>query len=316
MPKPLAILLPVYNDEPSLLRVLKDIQTDLQGLARDLKVFIINDGSNHWFPDKLVFSFVPEVIHLVRNLGHQKAIAIGLAYIKENYPGTAVIVMDSDGEDKVTDITKLIAASEATPAHIIFAARSRRTNGKKFKLFYYLYKMSFYLLTGKKISFGNFALIPSPALNKLVYYSEIWNNLPGGIIKSGLPYSSKPIERANRYSSESKMNFNALLLHGLGAISVFLEIVITRIAIISFLLMLFSAITIITIIIIRLATTLAIPGWASTLSSSMLIILLISFIISLIAIFIYLSAQAQQKIIPALHYKDYILRTETVSHAG
>lgn len=316
MPVQLAVLLPVYNDEASLLSVLDDMEKELLTIMDGLKVFIVNDGSTEWLFERRHYSFSVEIIHLARNLGHQKAIAIGLAYINDNCPGTSVIIMDSDGEDKVTDISKLLIANKELPAYIIFAARKRRTNGFKFKIFYLLYKTAFYLLTGKKISFGNFSLVPHQALKRLVFYNEIWNNLPGGIIKSGLPYSSQPIERGSRYSGVSKMKFNSLLLHGLGAISVFLEIIITRIAIISFLLMSFAAIAIIAIVVTRLATSLAIPGWASTFSSSMLIILLISFIISLIAIFIYLSAQAQHKFIPALHYKDYILRTETICNAG
>jgi len=107
------------------------------------------------------------------------------------------------------------------------------------------------------------------------------------------------------------MNFTALLLHGFGSLTVFLEIIITRVAILSFLLMFISAASIVCIFLIKTFSNLAIPGWASTLGSSMFIILLMSFIISLIAIFIYLSTQSQKKFIPALHYKDYILNTET-----
>lgn len=316
MPVSLSILMPVYNDEISMRIVLSDIEKELQTHLKYLKVFIVNDGSADWFFENTNSNFPIEVIHLVRNLGHQRAIATGLSFIKENYPGTNVIVMDSDGEDRVADINKLLATNEKWPVEIVFAARKSRANGRSFRLFYLLYKMSFYLLTGKKISFGNFAFIPFNALSKLVYYNEIWNNFPGGVMKSGLPYSFRPIQRGNRYAGKSQMNFTALLLHGLGAISVFLEIIITRIAIISFLLMLFAIAAIVSIVIIKLTTTLAIPGWASTFSSSMLIILLISFLISLIAIFIYLATQSQHKIIPALHYRDYILRTETVPYAG
>ena len=73
-----------------------------------------------------------------------------------------------------------------------------------------------------------------------------------------------------------------------------------------------SVISLLTILIIKTTTTMAIPGWASTLGSSMIIILLISFIISLFSIFIYLSTQTQRKFIPAMHYHDYILQTEII----
>jgi glycosyltransferase involved in cell wall biosynthesis len=315
MPSALSILLPVYNDEAALEVILKNIQKEFKDNDHSIKVFVVNDGSANWQLDPKKYSFSIEIIHLVRNLGHQKAIAIGLSYIRAHAPETNVIVMDSDGEDKVSDIHQLLDAHEKASSNIIFAARKKRSNGLKFRFFYYLYKTSFYLLTGKRISFGNFSLLPAAALNKIVYYSEIWNNFPGGIMKSGLNYSSVPLERGNRLSGNSKMNFTSLLLHGLGAIAVFLEIIVTRVAIVSFLLMAFALLTITGIIVIKTTTNLAIPGWASTFSSSMLIILLISFIISLIAIFIYLSMQSQQRIIPAIHYTDYILQVEKKPHA-
>ena len=312
MANPIAILLPVYDDKQSLQLLLQDISKLQDSRLKSISIVIVNDGSADFSVQKIADEKNITVIQLSRNLGHQKAIAIGLSYIKQKYKDTAVIVMDSDGEDRAADIPLLLDANEKSPGLIFFAARKRRTNGLAFKLFYYLYKLSFYFFTGKKISFGNFSLIPYPALCRLVYYSEIWSNYPGGVMKSGLDYNALPTERGNRYAGKSKMNFTSLVLHGFGAIAVFLETIIIRIAIVSFLLILVSLISIIAILIIKTTTELAIPGWASIAGTSMFIILLISFIISLIAIFIYLSTQSQKKFIPALHYQDYILQIKNI----
>ena len=312
MTKSIAILLPVYDDKQSLQMLLQDIGKLQDARLKNISFVIVNDGSADFSVKKLNEENNITIIHLCRNLGHQKAIAIGLSYIKENYKDTTVLVMDSDGEDKATDIQLLLDANEKSPATIFFAARKRRANGFAFQLFYFLYKLSFYLFTGKKISFGNFSIIPYPSLCRVVYYGEIWNNYPGGVMKSGLAYKALPTTRGNRYAGNSKMGFTSLVLHGFGAISVFLETIIIRIAIISFLLILVSLISIVAILIIKTTTVLAIPGWASTVGTSMFIILLVSFIISLIAIFIYLSTQSQRKFIPALHYQDYILEIENI----
>ena len=312
MAKSIAILLPVYDDKQSLQMLLQDIGKLQDARLKNISFVIVNDGSADFFVKKPDEENNITIIHLCRNLGHQKAIAIGLSYIKENYKDTTVLVMDSDGEDRATDIQLLLDANEKSPTTIFFAARKRRTNGFAFQLFYFLYKLSFYLFTGKKISFGNFSIIPYPSLCRVVYYGEIWNNYPGGVMKSGLTYNALPTARGNRYAGNSKMGFTSLVLHGFGAISVFLETIIIRIAIISFLLILVSLISIVAILIIKTTTVLAIPGWASTVGTSMFIILLVSFIISLIAIFIYLSTQSQRKFIPALHYQDYILEIENI----
>ena len=163
----------------------------------------------------------------------------------------------------------------------------------------------FRILTGKKIAFGNFMVMPMPLLKKIVYYSEIWNHLGGGILKSGIQYTTIPAHRGIRYIGKSKMNFHALLLHGLGSISVFIDKIASRLLIFSSILFLFSVIVISIILGIRLFTERAIPGWTSTLMSTMLIVLLQSILISLFTIFLYFISQSQRKIIPAVHYKDY-----------
>ena len=244
--------------------------------------------------------------------GHQKAIAIGLAYIKENLSCDKVLVMDSDGEDQPEDSAALLRNSVSNPCKIIFAQRKSRQEGKGFRFFYRVYKSAFRILTGKRIAFGNFLLMPKPLLDKSVYYSEIWNHIAGGIIKTGLPYTSITTDRGKRYAGQSKMNFLSLLMHGLGAIAVFIEVIASRLLIFSLLLIGISLLAILAVVGIRTFTHLAIPGWTSTVASAMLIILLQSFLLSLFTIFLYLSSQSQRKFIPAHHYKDYAGAVETI----
>jgi hypothetical protein len=148
--------------------------------------------------------------------------------------------------------------------------------------------------------------MPAAALEKIVYYNEIWNHIPGGIIKSGLAYSSIETHRGRRYAGQSKMNFNSLLLHGLGAIAVFIETVSIRLLLFSIATIILSALSIVAIFAIKTFTQLAIPGWASTLASLLFIVLLQGFLLSLFTVFLYLSSQLQRKIIPVYDYKDYI----------
>ena len=108
------------------------------------------------------------------------------------------------------------------------------------------------------------------------------------------------------------MSFTSLLIHGLGAIAVFIEIIASRLLIFSLLLIGISLIVILGLLGIKTFTDRAIPGWTSTVISAMLIILLQSFLLSLFTIFLYLSSQSQRKFIPAKHYKDYAGAVETV----
>jgi hypothetical protein len=83
------------------------------------------------------------------------------------------------------------------------------------------------------VKFGNYCAIPAGLLDRLVYYPELWNNLTGCIKKSRLPTKGVLCPRGKRYAGESKMTFVSLFLHGMGVISVFKEVVLSRIIIIA-----------------------------------------------------------------------------------
>jgi polyisoprenyl-phosphate glycosyltransferase len=311
MQEKLVILIPVFNDWDSLRVLITQLETEKSGVyPPNTTLLVVDDGSTQNAPLKKTGAFTIEVLHLNRNIGHQKAIAIGMAYAQAQLQPDTLVIMDSDGEDRPEDVPVLLKAAAENPGKVVFAHRARRNEGFTFRIFYWLYKCCFRIFTGRAISFGNFSVIPQNLLNRLVHYSELWNHIPGGILKSGLPYIAVPTTRGKRIAGLSKMNFTALLLHGLGAIAVFIDVIATRLLIFSVSMISISVLAILIIFGIRTFTDWAVPGWASTLMSSMFIILLQSFLLSLFTIFLYLSSQSQRKFIPARHYTDYTGHTE------
>jgi hypothetical protein len=302
------ILCPVYNDETSFNIFATEIERQFhQSLDREFSFLVVNDGTPQL---KLQTKFALTILHLHRNIGHQRAIALGLAYAHHHLLFDQIIIMDCDGEDKPEDLAVLLQKSNAD-SRIVVAKRVSRQETKSFQFFYRIYKLLFFILTGKRISFGNFMLLPKKEADKIVHYSEIWNHLAGTIIKSKIPYSSIESHRGKRYEGKSKMDFTDLLLHGLGAIGVFIEIIASRLLIFSLFMITISVLAILIILFIKLFTARAIPGWATAALSSMLIVLLQSFLLSLFTIFLYLSFQGQRKFIPAHHFMDYVRSVET-----
>jgi hypothetical protein len=290
------IIIPQFNDWEALNLLISKINTDLdQQILQNTTLLIIDDCS---FKDRTdPFSYFGgkeiKVLRLYRNLGHQKAIAIGLSYVADSMSADKVIVMDADGEDNPSDINKLAKKSLTNPGKIIFAERNKRTENLVFRFFYIIYKLVFKLLTGKVITFGNFSLVPKERLQNLVRVSEIWNNYPGGIIKSRIPYDSVLTDRSQRLAGESKMNFVSLVLHGLSAISVMVDTTAVRILIFSMFMSAVAISFIVFIIFLKLIGN-ATPGWASTLGSTLIILMLQSFLISLFLVFMVLQYRSQQ----------------------
>jgi len=310
------ILTPVYNDWLSLTSLLREIDGRVDNKAIAVRVVAIDDGSTEsCAPVKSQLATLKhiqqvDVLHLARNLGHQKAISIGLAYINTNMTCDFVIVMDSDGEDQPADITRLIEAHAINSDHIIFARRARRSEGLVFRLFYFFYRIIFRLLTGKEIAFGNFCLIPFVLLHRVVYLPEIWNHFAAGIMRANLPRESIPTQRGKRYAGQSSMNFVGLVVHGLSAISVYIEILTVRLMLASGLIISAGVIGFFVLLYVRYLTPLAIPGWATNVAIGIVVITLQAVLFLTLLTFLVLNYRSAKLFIPAKDFQDYFINLE------
>jgi glycosyltransferase involved in cell wall biosynthesis len=243
------VLIPIFNDWTALELVLHGLDRIAEKHA-PMTVVVVDDASTsgpeagfcaHPF---LALTAVVRV-RLRRNLGHQRAISVGLVYIYETYPDAVTVIMDGDGEDRPEDIPILLAKFSAEKGRkIIFAERARRTEGFLFKLFYVFYKALHLVLTGIAVRVGNFSVVPHSCLSSLVVVSEVWNHYAAAVFNARLPYDTIPAPRGRRLEGKSRMNFVSLVTHGLSAISVYSDKVGVRLLVISFAMILLLLLTI------------------------------------------------------------------------
>jgi len=307
------VVTPVYNDWESFRRLLIELDAIAPKLGGStLSVLAVDDGSERSVePDRLDVTPVRqlasvEVVRLICNLGHQRAIAIGLATVAARARYDAVVVMDSDGEDRPDDVPRLLAALQGEPGRAVMARRARRSEGLLFRWLYTLYKLVFRVLTGQRISFGNFSAFPSALIEQLVYRPELWNNLAAGLTRSRLPFRSIPTDRGFRYEGASKMNLTSLVIHGLSAVSVYTDVVFVRVLLFSLAVAGAALVGIAAVVAIRVATDLAIPGWASTVVGMLSILLVQVLIFSSGATFLLLANRSGPSVIPARVAADYV----------
>lgn len=309
------ILMPAFDDWESLYPLLSDIklQNNISHIG-DYSILVVNDFSQiKANSESIVKIDIPvRILHLRKNLGHQRAIATGLCYVYENMNVDHVIVMDSDGEDKPGDIPSLYDQS-IKQNKIVFAKRAKRSESNLFKLFYKIYKTIFRLFVGKKMEFGNFSVLPFDSLEALVYDSNLWNNYSAAIMRSRLAYTSLPTQRGKRYSGKSQMNFISLITHGFSSISVYSDIVSTRLIILSALITLVTFTSIILVAIIRFFTHFAVPGWATYSILAMTIILFQALFLGIFALFIFLSSRSNRSIIPLKEHANFISSVEILN---
>jgi hypothetical protein len=312
------VLIPVYNDWESLAHLLPRLDKSLAEWDFAVDVLVVDDGSTTQPEDRLApgpFRALRrlDVLHLRRNLGHQRAIAIGLAYIEDCLRARAVVVMDGDGEDDPADVPRLLDELErAGSARIVFAERTRRSESFGFRIFYALYKLLHHLLTGQKVRVGNFSAIPRRRLSSLVVVSELWNHYAAAVIRSRQPHYLLPTERAARLCGRSHMNFVSLVTHGLSAISVHSDVVGVRLLVVSAMLALLTAGAIVLAVIVRLTTNLAIPGWATTTVGLLLILLVQAVIAAFVFSFMILASRHGSPFLPRRDYSFFIGSVETI----
>jgi hypothetical protein len=315
----LVVLAPVYNDWAALQLLLPRLDSELARHRLRARVVLIDDASFEPMPQELIHGELDaiteiRVLTLRRNLGHQRALAVGLSYVQERIPCDAVVVMDSDGEDNPADVPRLVAELAAREGRtIVFAQRIRRSEGFTFTFLYRLYRLAHRVLTGIPVQVGNFSIVPSALLDRLVVVSDLWNHYAAAVFHSRLPFTMIPIARGRRLAGRSSMNLVSLVGHGLSAIAVFADRVGVRVLIA-------SIVALCTTVLIASAalgrwilTGEAPPVWLPIVAGVAILLVVQAAAAASLFVLHVLSTRAASTFIPARDYRFFIHSDELVT---
>ena len=267
----LIVVTPVYEDLDAASQLFRELSAILPAGSR---LVVVDDGSVRQpvTAQALSAAGLPgEVVRLRRNVGHQRALAIGLSYAAGELPPARVLVMDSDGEDMPASIAQLARELDDEGVDLVVAKRRSRVESLSFRVFYLIYKLLFRLATGREIAFGNFMMLKPAALQRLVAMQELWIHVAGCVLTSKLRLRACPLDRGRRYAGNSKMNFVGLALHGFKALMVFAEDVLVRVGIACALVAALSVLGVLVAIVLK-GIGFATPGWFSVALGIMLLV--------------------------------------------
>ena len=307
----LVIVTPVFEDAEASNRLFTELRNEL---GPDVYIVVVDDGSVKQ-PVEVESLHSAKlrgvIIKLKRNVGHQRAIAIGLSYVADCLPNaTQVVIMDSDGEDLPSSVTKMLTSLKQTDVDIVVAQRKRRVETLSFRTFYMIYKLLFKLMSGRTISFGNFMALKPAAVKRIACMQELWIHVAGCVLSSKLRIGNCPLDRGPRLAGQSKMNFVGLALHGFKGLMVFAEDVLVRVGIACTLLAVLSILASLFAIGLKLFSY-STPGWFSVALGILLLVFLQTGALTLMTLM--LTGVVRGGLLAKVIYIDFI---DNLTHAG
>ena len=218
-------LLPLFNDWKSLNIVINQINNQLDSLNNKGEIIVVNDFSEEFHKKFEKFKNINhiKILNLKKNVGSQKAISIGLNYIYNKYNDSRIItVLDSDGEDDVSQIPFMINNAIQNPNKVIVSCRKSRKEKIIFRISYFFHKLITFLLTLKWISFGNYSSFLSRNIETILKNDKSWLAF-SGCLAFNCKIKRLFAKRQNRLIGESKLTLIGLINHSLRINAVFFK---------------------------------------------------------------------------------------------
>jgi glycosyltransferase involved in cell wall biosynthesis len=262
---------PCYNEEAAL----PDTHRQLTGLLAGLiesgeisaasRIYYVDDGSQDgtWALISSLAQTDPQVagLRLSRNFGHQAALLAGLFTAE----GDALVSIDADLQDDIRAIPEMLRNYSA--GHdIVYGVRRERRTDTMFKrqsaLLYYrlLAKLGVRIVHNH----ADFRLMSRRAIEALKGFDEVNLFLRGMVPLIGFRSSQVQYDRKERLAGESKYNLPKMLRLAFEGITSFSAVPLRFVSLIGILVFIASVAMAGWVFWIRLFTTRAIPGWASS----------------------------------------------------
>ena len=243
--KKFKILIPVFNDWESLIKLLDEINkviTDIKNT--EFNCMIVNDASTIKLPEIKVPKNIKkiEIFNMKQNKGHARCNAFAIRYLSKKDDFDHLIVMDGDGEDRPEEIKYLVNQALEDQEVSVVAKRVKRSEGFLFQILYEVHKLITLVFTGKQINFGNYSCLTKKDVVTLSQQESLWSSFSGTLKKSISRLNTINSTRGSRYFGPSKMSLFNLGIHSFSIIAVFKSQVFLRGLIFGILIYLFKSI--------------------------------------------------------------------------
>ena len=201
-PPKISVVLPAYNEEPSIGETIKEIIK----LHPNVEILVIDDGSTDSTSQEAIDAGATVMRH-PHNIGNGAAIKTGLRYAS----GDWIVMMDADGQHKPADIEKLLEYKD--DYDMIIGARSKGSKTSWHRdLANFIYNWLASYVTKHKIEdlTSGFRMVKNERVRKFIYLMPNTFSYPSTVtmayLRSGLSVKYVPIQtRARKGKSKIKL---------------------------------------------------------------------------------------------------------------
>ncbi|WP_370979597.1 glycosyltransferase family 2 protein [Agaribacterium sp. ZY112] len=270
--KSLAIVVPCYNEEEALefsfarLNALRERLVTSKLISSSSKLYFVDDGSadQTWATLSQLADEHDYVcaLKLSHNRGHQNALYAGLCATTED----AVVSIDADLQDD-PDCIEQMMQHFLEGKDVVYGVREERKKDTAFKR---LSAEGYYLMMRKMgvdlvFNHADYRLLSRQALDALLSYPEHNLFLRGLVRELGFASSTVSYKREERVAGESKYPLRKMLSFAWEGISAFSTAPLRAITVLGFFSSLVSISILCWVLLTRVFTDSALPGWASIL---------------------------------------------------
>ena len=206
--KKFKILISVYNDWESLIKLLNEINKEVQGIEKvEFHCVVVNDASTTKPPEIKVPKNIRtlKIMNMKENRGHARCNAFAIRYFSKDSDFDHLIVMDGDGEDRPAEIKMLVEKALSDENTSVVAKRIKRSEGFLFQMLYKIHKIIILIFTGKNINFGNYSCLTKNDVKILSGKISLWSSFSGSVKKHISKLNFVNSARGLRYFGSSKM---------------------------------------------------------------------------------------------------------------
>jgi glycosyltransferase involved in cell wall biosynthesis len=209
----LSVVIPLFNEEPSLEPLCDQLNSALAALQRSYEIIFVDDGSMDGSFDKLkqLHGMDPDHIRVVqfrRNFGKTAALAAGFRRVR----GEVVITMDADLQDDPHEIPKLLDKLEEG-WDLVAAWREQRQDPWSKTLPSRLANNVAAWVTGLKLHDLNcgFKAYRAPVVRELKLYGDLHRYIPVLASWQGFRVAEVPVVHHARRFGQSKYGWQRLM---------------------------------------------------------------------------------------------------------